>query len=271
MRKRDARNRAGAFAADRYRRRSRAWRRTVAWALPVLVLLPVSVVAAVTLVLNPRHVGFLWGFAIGGGLGALMVCADSPPEYIARWRRGADGEKATARALRPLLRQGWRLFNDIETSHGNIDHVLIGPAGVFVIDSKCLNGRASVRRGLLSVAWHEDPDEGYTNSATARTARWDATRVRDVLRGQGVDISVQPVVVLWSEFEQTSLLSGGVAWVAGRVLANKLEARPRKASEALVALAVRTFEVVVTRSTKPMRRAHLVAPVQIDDGVGVRG
>ncbi|MBV8999995.1 MAG: NERD domain-containing protein [Solirubrobacterales bacterium] len=80
---------------------------------------------------------------------------------MARWRLGADGERATARPIRPLLRCGWTLINDTPTAWGNIDHVLIGPPGVFLLESKNLNGLVSIERGVLSVRWREDPDDGY--------------------------------------------------------------------------------------------------------------
>jgi hypothetical protein len=37
---------------------------------------------------------------------------------------------------------------------------------------------------------------------------------------------VQPVVVLWAHFEQRSVLSGRVAWVRGKDLADVLARRP---------------------------------------------
>jgi hypothetical protein len=105
-------------------------------------------------------VGLLVGFALGAGAAAAMVLFDSPPAHIERWRSGAEGEKATARKLRPLLDHGWTLLNDIETEHGNIDHVVVGPAGVFMLESKRLSGRVGVDAGKLIVRWHEDPADG---------------------------------------------------------------------------------------------------------------
>jgi len=48
----------------------------------------------------------------------------------------AEGEKATAKALRGLVKSGWTLLNDVDWGRGNIDHVLVGPAGVFLLETK---------------------------------------------------------------------------------------------------------------------------------------
>ena len=64
------------------------------------------------------------------------------PDAIA-WRRGAAGERRTARLLAALERQGWAVLHDLALpgSRANIDHLVIGPGGVFVIDSKQYRGR----------------------------------------------------------------------------------------------------------------------------------
>src|SRR4051812_47921420 len=55
----------------------------------------------------------------------------------ANFQQGADGELATARALAELTVEGWHVLHDRLLPHGgNIDHLAIGPAGVFVVDAK---------------------------------------------------------------------------------------------------------------------------------------
>jgi hypothetical protein len=53
------------------------------------------------------------------------------------------GERRTARLLDPLERHGWAVLHDLAlpSSRANIDHLVIGPGGVFVIDSKQYRGR----------------------------------------------------------------------------------------------------------------------------------
>jgi Nuclease-related domain len=55
------------------------------------------------------------------------------------WRKGALGESPTAETLKSLP-DGYVLINDVTKKLGNIDHVVIGPTGVYVIDVKNWNG-----------------------------------------------------------------------------------------------------------------------------------
>jgi nuclease-like protein len=55
------------------------------------------------------------------------------------WRKGALGESHTAETLKSLP-DGYVLINDVTKKLGNIDHVVIGPTGVYVIDVKNWNG-----------------------------------------------------------------------------------------------------------------------------------
>ena len=68
------------------------------------------------------------------------------------YERGADGEEATARALATLPSAEWAVFHDVRwpgRKLANVDHVAVGPGGVFVIDSKNWTGRIEVKESVL--------------------------------------------------------------------------------------------------------------------------
>jgi hypothetical protein len=200
------------------------------WWLIVLVgLLPIVAEIPVALLFN-KHASFAYGFGLGAGLSAALILFDSPPARIENWRTGAEGEKATAKALRPLLSIGWELFNDIDTGQGNIDHVLVGPAGVFMLESKRLAGDVMVDAGKLSVRWHEDPEDGYENESVAARARGSAFDLHERIGGPATRTWVQAVVVLWANFDQGSVESDKVGWVRGDMLAEVIAKRPVKYS-----------------------------------------
>lgn len=54
-------------------------------------------------------------------------------------RKGAVGEKSVALTLSKLPDE-FRVVNDVATPTGNLDHVVIGPTGVFVIETKNWRG-----------------------------------------------------------------------------------------------------------------------------------
>jgi hypothetical protein len=87
-----------------------------------------------------------WLGLVVAGLAALVTgwgLRFQPSPAAIAWRRGAAGERRTARLLGPLERHGWAILHDLAVpgSAANIDHLAIGPGGVFVIDSKQYRGR----------------------------------------------------------------------------------------------------------------------------------
>jgi hypothetical protein len=107
------------------------------------------------------------------------------------WRVGAEGEEATARLLAELEPDGYLVFHDLRVprSRANIDHLVIGPTGVFVIDSKNLGGSVEERRGELWVG-------GRRRGNLVASALWQARVVRTAL-GQSLDgVPIRPVLAI---------------------------------------------------------------------------
>jgi hypothetical protein len=103
----------------------------------------------------------------------------------------------------------------------------VGPAGVFVIDTKRLHGDASVRKGVLCIRWREDPNDGYRDARIGSVVKQHSTAVARHLNANGLEhLPIQAVVVLWASFEQGSVLSGDVAWIRGDALVGALGRRP---------------------------------------------
>jgi hypothetical protein len=128
------------------------------------------------------------------------------------WRRGAAGERRTARLLRRLERDGYVSFHDVAVpgSNANVDHLVIGPMGVVVVDSKQYTGR--VHQSLDGRAWHN-------HAPLARQLEvvgWEAATIARVL-----GVRVDPLVcVHGAEVAYGGLIAGGVAIVpAGRLRA----------------------------------------------------
>ena len=67
---------------------------------------------------------------------------DSLDRQRMAWRKGAVGEVTVASILADLP-DDFVVVNDVTTNFGNIDHVVIGPTGVYLIDAK--NWRGTVR------------------------------------------------------------------------------------------------------------------------------
>ncbi|MEZ5254241.1 MAG: nuclease-related domain-containing protein [Microthrixaceae bacterium] len=74
------------------------------------------------------------------------------------WAAGAAGEEAVAQAISPLSAEGWFMLHDrVMPAGGNIDHIVVGPGSVIVLDAKAWNGELSVRNGrLYNGTWNQD-------------------------------------------------------------------------------------------------------------------
>lgn len=117
---------------------------------------------------------------------------------IDRWRAGSDirswadgltGERLTARKLSRLQRRGWFTLHAIQWASGaDIDHLVIGPAGVFSINSKRHRGKT---------VWYGDTAITVNGASTRHIAvsQSEARRVsRALSRRCGVDVPVRPVI-----------------------------------------------------------------------------
>jgi Nuclease-related domain len=117
---------------------------------------------------------------------------------------GYFGERLVAEHLEPMKSQGWRIFHDVpaavDGASFNIDHIAVGPAGIFVLETKTRRkGRA--RPGFddhkvyfdgQSLVWPWGEDNHGLEQAE-RSARWLSDLVRDEI---GDRAFVAPVLVL---------------------------------------------------------------------------
>ena len=106
-----------------------------------------------------------------------------------RFERGADGEAETARALAALPLGEWFVMHDVRwpgRRFANIDHVVVGPAGVFVIDSKHWSGSITVGQNVLR-------QNGRSRERSVAAAADAALAVAELLAGVHPDL-VRPVL-----------------------------------------------------------------------------
>lgn len=156
------------------------------------------------LVLSRAHLWFFVAGFVPGGLLALYIAMwSSPPQWIENYQRGAIGEQRTAAVLAPLVRQGWVIIHDISRAGSNLDHVLVGPGGVFVLDTKNYRGTASVSGDVLTVVYEDGRAPGYRGDGLASVARGQGAYLSSLIRERSpLRIWVTAAVVLWTDFPQ---------------------------------------------------------------------
>jgi hypothetical protein len=206
---------ASAHAAYQARRAVElaGWRRGLPWR--VAATLGVGVAAGL---LAPR-LGLLAGGLVASVAGWVLRFRPSPEARA--WRRGAIGERRTARMLARLERDGWAVLHDlaIPGSRANLDHLVIGPGGVFVVDSKLYTGKLQVGAG--GSLWHGR----YPLAPVLRAARFEADQAAQLLATPGIQV-VPLVAVHGAQVPGGKLVVEGVPVVTARRLPALLRGLP---------------------------------------------
>jgi hypothetical protein len=194
-----------------------AWTRTLPWR--IAAILAVATVGGL--------LGSLLGPRLGlvlGGLAAVLAgwgLRFRPSPDANAWQRGATGERRTARLLSQLERHGWAVLHDLAVpgSRANLDHLVIGPGGVFVIDSKQYRGRLQLDpTGRL---WHGR----YPLGPALQAVSFEADQTAQVLPDPGV--VVRPIMAIHgARVPWGKVLMDGIPVVPARRLPSMLRALP---------------------------------------------
>jgi Nuclease-related domain len=218
-----------ALAAYQRRRATElaAWTRSLAWRAPLVAA------SGLTGQVLTAQAGLPHGGLVGLAVAALVSwrLRFRPSEQARTWQRGAHGERHTAHLLQRLQRDGFVVFHDLAVpgSPANVDHLVIGPTGVFVIDSKQWTG--SVQQGGDGLVWHNH----YPLDRTLETVRWEAQVI-----GRLLGTRIHPLLcVHGAHVRGGGLRAQGVAIVPAHLLRSAL-GYDRVLSDADVALLAAT-------------------------------
>jgi Nuclease-related domain len=105
-------------------------------------------------------------------------------------------QRHTRRQLAKLGRAGYHAMhgNLIPQSEEEIDHPVVGPAGVFAIDSEAWDKRLAVRTRNGKQLWH-GPE---SKKDRLEHARWESQRAADLLSGAvGRPVTVRPAMAVY--------------------------------------------------------------------------
>jgi hypothetical protein len=212
----------GAYAQSRMERE----RSTLA--LKRRAMLPL-VVGATLIVMNGAFLAALrFGMPVaavaGIVVGALMMyLLFRLPAQALLWTKGVEGERKAAKFIEPLLDAGFvALFNrQIPGGQGDIDAIVIGPTGVFTVETKNWNGKVDVRHDRLFVG---DYDRTWVVGQIYREALAVQLTLGDELTSHRV--TVTPVLCAIGGATVSGGLAGGVRVVDGKHLARTIADRP---------------------------------------------
>lgn len=121
-----------------------------------------------------------------------LARADRLRKRIDSFEAGEEGERITAKAL-AALPADFVVHHDlhIDGSDANVDHVVVGPTGVYVIDSKHWAGRVSTGKGTLWSGRHQQ-------GRALATLAWETACVAGALASVGAGVPVAVISVTGS-------------------------------------------------------------------------
>ena len=152
--------------------------------------------------------------------------------------RLTKAQKHTARQLSGLERKGYRAMHilPLPDSEEQIDHLVIGPAGVFAIDSEDWDKRMPVRTSNHRQLWH-----GPTSMKDRlEHAHWEAGQAASLLSAEtGTPVSVRAAMAVYgpkipwdvAEIRDVDVFSGDRLRIYLRRRARRRDAHPLTASE----------------------------------------
>jgi hypothetical protein len=215
------------YRRERARERG-AWARTLPWRAAVVLAVTAGAALLTAAAGLHRAAPLLAGLAAGAVVGWRLRFRVSRDTRA--WRAGARGERATARLLRHLARRGYTVFHDVAIpgTPANADHVLIGPAGVVLVDSKRYAGR--VWRSPDGRVWHNQ----YPMDRPLRSLRLETAAI-----SRALGVPVRPLVcVHGAHVDMAGLAAGDIDILPAGRLAGVLTAAGQRLSSADVAAVV---------------------------------
>jgi hypothetical protein len=176
-----------------------AWTRTLPWRVTAILVIGAG--------------GGLLGNLVAPRLGLVV---GGLAAVVAGW-----GLRFRPRLLGPLEQQGYVVLHDLAVpgSRANIDHLVIGRSGVFVIDSKQYRGR--LRFDSTGRLWHGR----YPLTPALRAVEFEAHQTAQVLTDPGVEV-VPIVAVHGTQVPWGKVVIDGVPVVAARRLRSMLRTLP---------------------------------------------
>ena len=197
--------------------------------LRLRTLLALGVLAVATALLG-RAFGLRDSRFLGSEV-ALLVSMFVISRYVLplveRHDRGAAGEEHVGALLEELAGGGWQVIHDATLGRGNVDHILIGPAGVFTVETKSHPGPVRVAR---------------VHGATLSQAQAQRRSIEKV-----TDLQVEPLIVYSRAWVDRPLARRkGVRVVPARMLLGYLAKRPER-------LAVEEIEQARARVAEALR------------------
>jgi hypothetical protein len=159
--------------------------------------------------------------------------------------RGAEAEEKVAERLNALP-DGYFGFHDISFDGFNVDHIVVGPGGIFVVETKSHRGKLTARGDALLLN-NKPPMKDFLNQAWSQTFE-----VRDLLKEHlSKELPVKPVLCFSRAFVQVRRPVKGIAVTNIKYLNDYLLKQRRVLDEEDLKLVVEFLRFRILRELPP--------------------
>ncbi len=184
---------------------------------------------------------------LGDTLGGVYLFFKDEPQSTRAWQTGSVGEERLARFFEKELPATAIVLHDrrIPGSRANIDHIVVAPSGVWVVDAKLYTGKVECR--TVGSIWNSQNrvyvgGRDRTKLVLAMARQVEATRAAVAADPLGSEVAVKPAVCFvaseWSFFAKPFELHG-VTVIWPQKLAERIATPGRLTSTAVARLANR--------------------------------
>jgi Nuclease-related domain len=167
------------------------------------------------------------------GIDPLRLVAAAAAQ-VHDWAAKGGGQRRTGRVLQSLDPAIWRVHQNIQLADGgHADHLVIGPGGAYLLDSRAWHGAVTVDHKGATITPEGRPAAAWTARGQHCSLAPAAARFgRVVSRPAGSPLPTpRAVVVIWAPFPDGLAVSGGITYVAGEYLADWLSGEPRRGED----------------------------------------
>jgi hypothetical protein len=195
------------------------------------------------------YVSPAWAALFAMVLGVIFVLGLLQlPQTTRAWRLGAEGERRTAQHLQGLAQSGFVVLNDrkVPGYGGNLDHIAVGPSGVWAIETKRLKGKVEIQGDELWIGGRRQDrivDQVYREAVAVQIA------LRDHL--DPLAMTVNPILCLHaSDLPWFNKSVRRVRLASGRGLVRTLASGDAKLTAEQVQTIARSADERLVRATR---------------------
>jgi len=187
-----------------------------------------------------------------GRFAGVVKFLTDDPQSITAWAKGSVGERALATSLEKNLGEHAIILSDrrVPKTRGNIDHLVVAPSGVWVVDAKNYSGLVEHRD---VGGWFKTDLRLYVGgrdrSKVLDGLAWQVEAVQSALEGNNVPVlaAVCFTDAEWRLFAKPFILRG--VYVSGpNALARKIAESPKQTSDEVLKIASRLSQSLPPKS-----------------------